>query len=147
MDFKFSDANDMIGLKIERNNLAKKLMQTHVDIFTKENEIRNLYIGLCEVKMSILETMNAVEKMQVNEYSKEREESINKMVEDLNTMDGESIDDIKKIHEEIKKIKLDSDACSNEVNRLNEAIPKIGVVTNYSVKSRYADSIGGRCIP
>ena len=36
MDFKFSDANDMIGLKIERNNLAKKLMQTHVDIFTKE---------------------------------------------------------------------------------------------------------------
>jgi secreted Zn-dependent insulinase-like peptidase len=80
MSYKFTDVKEMVERKVVRSEMAQKLLLSQVSVFTKEIEIRTMYI-------SLLQTMNKIEAMQLNEYSKEREDAINEIVVDLNTMD------------------------------------------------------------
>lgn len=147
MSLKFTDVKPMIQRKILRNALAQELLKTHVTIFQKEIEIRQLYISSCQAKFAMLNTMNLIEKMQLNEYSIAREESILETSESLKEMDNNFIKDIQIMRDDVKKIKDSSGIISGQILQLNETIPKEGIATNYQVKYNSNDSMGGRCIP
>lgn len=142
---KFTDVKPMIENKILRNNLAKSLLESHVDIFEREVEIRKLYIDSCKAKIHMLDTMNAIEQMQLNEYDKSREETILETAKELEEMDSELIGTIKTVQEQIQTIKSKSEQLSKNIVVLNQAIPKEGIATNYKIK--YKDTLAGRCVP
>ena len=58
-------------------------------------------------------------------------------------MDEGSLDDVKRIHESIQKIKNESLGYINKICELNNSIPEEGVATNYMVKCE--DSLSGGC--
>lgn len=145
MSLKFTDVKPMIHRKILRNSMTQKLLESHMEIFQKEVEIRQMYISSCKAKIAMLDTLNLIEKMQLDEYSKDREQSIMETTKSLEEMDDDLVKDINQIQETVKKIKDSSRGISSQILYLNETIPKEGVATNYKIK--YKDTIGGRCIP
>lgn len=142
---KFTDVKPMIQRKIIRNELAQNLLKSHVEIFEKEMEIRKVYISSCGAKIQLLDIMTSIEKMQLDEYDKDRETAVLETSASMDEMDEDLIKDISKMQEDIKKIKESSRCITEQIKYLNGTIPSEGFATNYKIK--YKDSLGGRCIP
>jgi hypothetical protein len=147
MSIAFTDAKPMILRKILRNNMAKALLKTHISIVQKEIEIRQLYISTCQEKLTMLDTMNLIEGMQISEYSKSREESILETSESISELDDDFSKDIVAMQDYVKKNKNSSYEIVNQIQQLNETIPDEGVATNYKIKTINNDNTGGRCVP
>lgn len=145
MCFKFTDVKPMIQRKILRNSLAQKLLKSRMEIFQKEAEICKICIELDKAKIKMLDTMNTIERMQLDEYSKDREKTILDISKSIEEMDNDITNDINSFQSEVKKIKTTISKLNNQIELLNYTIPKEGVATNYRVN--FNESISYRCIP
>ena len=145
MSIKFTDVKPMIENKLLRNTLAIDLINTHKEIFKKDIEIRQSYIESCDTKVHLLETINLIERLQLNEYDKVRENSITEIIKDIDEIDKDLIVVISDIYTHIKIKKDLAKIITMRIEELNKSIPKEGIATNYKIN--FKDSLGGRCIP
>lgn len=132
--YKFTDVKQVIETKIFRNNLAKEILENHINVYENEIKINNLCIASCRVKLNMVNDVNVIEAMQKDEYAKDRESSSNSIISDFDKMDEYLTKSIEDIREQTKKIMSKLKKLTKTVMYINNKIPSTGVATNYRVK-------------
>jgi len=129
-DIKYYDPNDLINMKIERNNLSIQLLTTQKNIFQAECDIRNICMKICDAKQALINSMIRVERLQIDDYTKERENSINEIMRELDGLEEIWRPDTKMLDLKLLKLQKDFYDLMFQVEQLNFKIPTHGVTLN-----------------
>ena len=123
----------MIQNKIKRNLLTENVLTIQWRIFAKEILLRKTGMDICTSKKHLLANMNILENMQINEYSKDRELSINRTCCEMDNMEKIYKDKFKRLHDEIHELNIELNLKLNEIYEISELIPDVGIATNYKM--------------
>ena len=122
MSEEYIHVDDYIRLKLKRNNLYIKFLETHNLLLKKEMIISYRTFDLNNKKINIFNSINKIEEKQLNNFNENQDDVTNKMYDDINIQDPLQMDEL---IEEIKNIRKEYDKLEKEIDEFNNTNPKI----------------------
>jgi len=139
MNIKTSTANPLINLKLQKYQKNKELLLLQRKIFTNIILLHKIGIDIVIFKDKLIDNMIGIEKLQFDNYDKNREESINNITRDINEIDLSYKNNINELKKEIYNYEYDISIKLQELNKIDKQIPDYAIITNY--KSTMSNSI------
>ena len=126
-----SDVNDMIRMKIERNNHVFESLTLQYQIFAKEILLRKTGMDICDAKKHMLKNMNVIEQLQIDNYNKDRENLINQTCTNMDEIDNTYLEKMQRLHDELNTLNQKFRQKMIMIAEISEKIPNFGIATNY----------------
>lgn len=128
MIFKYTTAKEMLDLKIQRNNLFLELIEIENKIIKLDMVIKYRALNHNLERVKIIQEINEIDNEQYREYSLERENRVNSLIEKISMPC-----DIGSIKKEINELSEQYSHQLLKIEEINLKIPQTGVVTNFRV--------------
>lgn len=128
MIFKYTTAKEMLDLKIQRNNLFLELIELENKIIKLDMVIKYRALNHNLERVKIIQEINEIDNEQYREYSLERENRVNSLIEKISMPC-----DIGSIKKEINELSEQYSHQLLKIEEINLKIPQTGVVTNFRV--------------
>jgi esterase/lipase len=122
MSEEYIRVDDYLRLKLKRNKLYIKFLETHNLLLKKEMIISYRTFDLNNKKINIFNSINVIEEEQLKKFNEEQDEKTNKMYDNINNQDPHQMDEL---IEEIKNIRKEYDKLEKEIDEFNNTNPKI----------------------
>lgn len=118
----------MLDLKIQRNNLFLELIELENKIIKLDMVIKYRALNHNLERVKIIQEINEIDNEQYREYSLERENRVNSLIEKISMPC-----DIGSIKKEINELSEQYSHQLLKIEEINLKIPQTGVVTNFRV--------------
>jgi hypothetical protein len=140
MDVRTTTASEMVRTKIERNNVTKQLLKTQISAIAVNLKSLAAATKTFRTQIRLIDAINAVEELQLSEYSLEREAVVNQTTYDIHELANEHKAmemDARKAMEAINKKIV---GLYVEMQRLSDKIPPTGVALNIRIRNQGSGS-------
>ncbi len=132
---KFTSAAPMIRLKIKLNEKLAEFYEAQLKGFELEQESIFMDIQASKNRLRALNSVNRIEKLQLDEFSEERAADINSITVDTNKMNIDDAKNKESIHRSMQVIVEKIEVILQEADQIKKQIPVTGVVQNYTVSN------------
>lgn len=124
----YTTAKEMLNLKIQRNKLFLELIEIENKIIKADMVIKYRALNHNAERIKMINEINEIESDQYKEYSLERENRVNSLIEQISKPC-----DVGLIKKEIDDLKEEYSHQMLKIQEINSKIPETGVVTNFRV--------------
>jgi hypothetical protein len=129
--FTVTDVHEIIHKKITRNNVLKEIFILYEELLDHEILLKRNVQEFYQKQQTDVSIMNAIELLQTREYTLERQDSVNTIMETIGIFTPSS--SLLEIKAKIKEIKNMINEKVIVMNNIQSLIPIEGIATNYKV--------------
>jgi hypothetical protein len=128
---KISDACEFVNKKITRNKILIESYQLHKQRLEYEILLKKELINFYNDQQLIISNMNDIEFLQTQEYTVERQDTVNEITDNLGNNTNPKIQELKDKINDIKKLIIEKILVIKNIENL---IPNEGTAINYTIK-------------
>jgi len=140
----FSTFSPIVEQKIALNNKHKKLYETQIEGLVLQKESLDMDISACNNRIKALNLVNKLENMQLENFTMDRQNDINRMTDDANEMNNEDYKNRHSISKELDVISKKVYELIIEIEKLKKEIPETVSGEKYKVTLQIpTDKCGG----
>ncbi len=126
----FTTAQELVDIKIQRNNVLIELLETESRILKNGISINFRWVEHNNEKIKLIKKINEVEEQQRQLYCPIRQSEVIMLTNEVNIIDV----DIAKQTDSIKTLQEKCTELLKQMQNLNGQIPEQTMVTNYRVR-------------
>jgi len=129
MSLVFTTAQELVDIKIQRNNTLIEILELEACILKKVILINYRWVEHNKEKIELIKEINKIEEQQKKIYCPIRQEEVLGLTNKVNFVNI----DVKGLNEQVTELKKKCKILLNKLHELNMKIPNQTVVTNYKI--------------
>ena len=102
MSIKFTSARPIIEQRIKRNELSRTIYLKQIEVCNEEIGIKKMFIHSLSSKVKMINNMNDIERLQLTEYTEDRNKACTDIFNELEEMNTEIIERVTPFIEKIE---------------------------------------------